>query len=66
MENREQFVDFDKFCNKCEYQKVDQAKDPCHECLKNPVNTYTNRPVNYKKKEVTEKKVKKTYKNIKK
>ena len=55
MENREQFVEFDKFCSQCIYEKVNQAADPCHECLNNPVNEYTNKPVNFKKKEVVKK-----------
>lgn len=59
MENRDQFVDFDKFCNKCEYFKKEQYEEPCNECLENPINTYSNKPVNFKQKEVNKKIIKK-------
>ena len=29
--------------------------DPCHECLNNPVNTNSRKPVNYKEKETKKK-----------
>ena len=26
----EHIVEFDKYCHTCKYERVDQAKDPCH------------------------------------
>lgn len=37
-----------EYCNYCEYKELDQSEDPCHECLENPYNEYSHRPVNYK------------------
>ena len=48
MENAEKFVDFNTYCQRCEYANLDAADDPCNECLAHPVNTYSRRPVRYK------------------
>lgn len=41
-------VYFDKYCEKCKYKDLKEAKDPCHECLSNPVNLYSHKPINFK------------------
>lgn len=46
MENDYKIVDFE-FCNTCKHKDVPQADDPCHDCLGEPVNLYSHRPVNY-------------------
>lgn len=51
MEIINKIVDF-TYCKDCEYSDTDEAHDPCHECLNNPTNTYSHKPVNFKKKEV--------------
>lgn len=51
MEIRDKIVEFDKYCKTCEYEDYDEYEDPCHECLNNPSNTYSHKPVNYKEKE---------------
>ena len=43
-------VYFDKYCNHCEYKDLKEYKDPCHECLSNPVNLYSHKPVKFKSK----------------
>lgn len=48
MESRDKFVDFQKYCNMCEYRSKSESEDPCWECLTNPVNTDSHKPVNYK------------------
>ena len=50
MEHDYQEVYFDDFCEKCKYNNVKEIHDPCHECLSNPVNLYTHRPVKYEEK----------------
>lgn len=55
MEIIEKIVEFDKYCKTCEYCSLDAWLDPCHECLNNPVNTNSKKPVCYKE---DEKKVK--------
>lgn len=37
-----------EYCNYCDYKNVDQADDPCHECLNHPVNDWSHKPVNWK------------------
>ena len=41
-------VYFDKYCSHCEYKDLKEYKDPCHECLSNPVNLYSHKPINFK------------------
>ena len=51
MENSQKQVYFDKFCKTCQNEKLDESKDPCNECLDNPVNANCRVPVMYKDKE---------------
>ena len=44
-------VNFEKYCKTCKYFKIEEFEDPCDECLENPVNLYSHKPVNYKEKE---------------
>lgn len=43
-------VDFDKYCNSCRHFESADEKDPCHECLNNPSNVDSRKPVMYEKK----------------
>lgn len=47
----EKFVEFDEYCDICKYKDVKGYEDPCNECLDNPVNEDSHRPVNFKKDE---------------
>lgn len=49
--NDERIVRFDLYCDTCEYRDNDETKDICNECLGNPVNIDSRKPINYKKKE---------------
>ena len=44
------FVEFDKYCQKCEHKDTDESESPCAECLDEPVDVYSNKPVNFKEK----------------
>lgn len=44
-------VYFDQYCKTCEHEKNGEEKEPCSECLENPVNLYSHKPVNWKEKE---------------
>ena len=44
-------VYFNQYCSTCEYLSADDGVDPCNECLANPSNEDSHKPVNYKKKE---------------
>lgn len=41
-------VSYEKYCGNCKYSDCPESADPCFECLDNPLNYYTDRPVNYK------------------
>ena len=51
MEYRDKIVEFDKYCETCEYKDTKEVENPCHECLSNPTNVHSKKPVNYKEKE---------------
>lgn len=40
-------VYFHEYCEKCKYKDVDDVKDPCNECLDEPSNLYSHKPVKY-------------------
>lgn len=43
-------VYFDQYCKLCKYLALDEVTSPCSECLNNPVNIYSHKPVNFEKK----------------
>lgn len=44
-------VFFDRYCGTCRYEKMLETDDPCDECLINPVNLYSHKPINWKEKD---------------
>lgn len=44
-------VYFDQYCKQCKHEKLDEKKDPCFECLSNPVNLNSHKPINFEEKE---------------
>ena len=50
MDNIEKEVYFYKYCKTCKYSELKGDEEPCNECLENPTNTYSHKPVNYKEK----------------
>lgn len=40
-------VDFAKYCKKCKYSEIDDVKDPCNECLAEPQNLHSSKPVKW-------------------
>ena len=45
MESKKKIVDFKKYCETCKYKDVKEVKDPCNDCLDNPVNDDSKKPV---------------------
>lgn len=43
-------VYFHEYCKKCRYEKTEQHEEPCNECLLEPLNWNTHRPVKYEEK----------------
>lgn len=44
------FVEFDEYCNKCVNKDKAESEDPCFECLENPVNIGSHKPVKFEEK----------------
>ena len=40
-------VYFNEYCDTCKYSDVDDVKDPCNECLGEPANLHSHKPVYY-------------------
>ena len=51
MEIIEKEVDFFKYCPTCKYRTLKETADPCNECLDNPMNVHTDKPVKYEARE---------------
>lgn len=49
-DSTEMFVDF-RYCKSCENWDKKETDDPCWDCLTNPTNTNSIRPIYYKEKE---------------
>lgn len=43
-------VYFDKYCHMCVACDKKEDEEPCFECLQNPVNLYSHKPVKFKSK----------------
>lgn len=44
----EKLVQYDKFCEKCKHFKTDEVDEPCDECLAEPTNDDSHKPVYFK------------------
>ena len=38
-------VRFDLYCSQCKEEKTKETDDPCNECLAEPINQYSNKPI---------------------
>ncbi|NLD50544.1 MAG: hypothetical protein GX660_25665 [Clostridiaceae bacterium] len=43
----EKIVYFWDYCHKCKHKSVKDYDDPCDECLHNPTNEDSHKPINY-------------------
>lgn len=56
METNYKEVYFSKYCSKCKHKDAAETDAPCSECLAEPVNLYSHKPVCFEasdKKETT-------------
>lgn len=51
MEHIDKEVFFKEYCPKCKNEEVDENMKPCEECLSNPVNEHSHKPVKFEEKE---------------
>lgn len=63
MEIIDKIVEFDKYCKTCKHEKDKEYLDPCHECLNNPTNVHSRKPLKYEEDEEKVKKLEKETKN---
>lgn len=47
MENIYKEVYYDQYCKKCGHKDVKESESPCYECLNEPVNTDSHKPVKF-------------------
>ena len=47
MEIIDRIVDFGEYCATCKYENTKEADEPCRECLENPTNIYTDKPIKW-------------------
>lgn len=50
MEEGYKEVHFNEYCAKCKFKNNKEDDTPCDECLSNPVNVYSHKPVKYEEK----------------
>ena len=50
MENMK-FVKFELYCRNCKHYEKREDEDPCFDCLDNPVNVYSHKPVKWEEKQ---------------
>lgn len=51
MEPIDIMVEFDKYCKTCKHCDLRGHYDPCNDCLDNPVNTNSKKPIYYEEDE---------------
>lgn len=44
-------VYYHEYCKKCRHEKAPETEEPCDECLSEPINWNTHKPVKYEEKE---------------
>ena len=48
MEENEKEVYYHEYCKKCKYRKKKEDEDPCNDCLAQPWNVDSHKPINFK------------------
>lgn len=46
----QKIVEFEKWCNKCKYEDISELDDPCFDCISEPVNEDSRKPVKFEEK----------------
>ena len=50
MNDGDKEVYFNQYCGLCKYKDYPEKDDPCDECLSNPVNSCSHKPVKFEEK----------------
>lgn len=48
--NEEKEVYYHEYCETCKHKDSSDHEHPCNECLENPTNMHSHKPVNYEEK----------------
>ena len=48
MENIYKEVDFKTYCKTCEHKDLEEKFDPCNDCLAEPMNANSDKPIYWK------------------
>lgn len=51
MEDNYKEVWFNEYCRSCKFGDKGEDEDPCYDCLTEPVNLYSHKPVEWDEKE---------------
>lgn len=51
MDENMKLVDFSKWCPQCKYGELPEDADPCWDCLAEPANVESTKPVKWKGKD---------------
>ena len=49
--NHEKIVKFDWWCIRCKHFEKDESEDPCYDCLADPTNFESTKPIKFEEKE---------------
>lgn len=60
-DGKTKFVDFSEYCKKCKHSETRETDLPCNDCLTEPVNEYSHKPVNFEEKEQKDGKEKRSF-----
>lgn len=47
MEYEYKEVYYHEYCEKCKYFNIKETEDPCNECIGEPINLHSHKPVNF-------------------
>lgn len=50
LDNNYKEIRFDIYCETCKHNGLDEKCDPCNECLEEPMNLYSEKPVRWEEK----------------
>ena len=48
MEIEYKLVDYERYCKRCKFSGIVEEDDPCHDCLNEPVNSNSEKPLYFK------------------
>ena len=46
-----QEVNFNTYCDLCKNKDVPETEEPCNECLSEPTNLYSTKPINFEERD---------------